>query len=227
MVNTQEMYLKELRTYCWNNGFNPDILKIERLAHFAELIRDKNESLNLISRKDIDSIIERHIFISAYLSKFIPEKCTRFLDIGTGGGFPGIPLAIVRPELQGVLADSTGKKIDAVKEFINKLKLSNVTAENFRVESEEFKEKHANSFDLIVSRATVPLIILFRYSLPLIKERAFLLALKGGALDEEYKKAEMKYRSYIKKTTIFELSYKPNNVRNQKRKKLVLLELNK
>jgi 16S rRNA (guanine527-N7)-methyltransferase len=147
------------------------------------------------------------------------------LDIGTGGGFPGIPLAIALPELRGVLADSTGKKIEAVKEFIDKLKLSNVTAENFRVESDEFKEKYANSFDLIVSRATVPLIILFRYSLPLIKDRAYLLALKGGTLDEEYEKAEMKYKSYIKKTTVFELSYKPNNVRNQKGKKLILLEL--
>jgi len=225
MAYAQDQYLKELRSYCWENGFNPDTLKIERLAHFAELIRDKNESLNLISRKDIDSIIERHVFISAYLSKYVPEKCTRFLDIGTGGGFPGIPLAIALPELRGVLADSTGKKIEAVKEFIDKLKLSNVTAENFRVESDEFKEKYANSFDLIVSRATVPLIILFRYSLPLIKDRAYLLALKGGALDEEYEKAEMKYKSYIKKTTVFELSYKPNNVRNQNGKKLILLEL--
>ncbi len=225
MAYAQDQYLKELRSYCWENGFNPDTLKIERLAHFAELIKDKNESLNLISRKDIDSIIERHVFISAYLSKYVPEKCTRFLDIGTGGGFPGIPLAIALPELRGVLADSTGKKIEAVKEFIDKLKLSNVTAENFRVESDEFKEKYANSFDLIVSRATVPLIILFRYSLPLIKDRAYLLALKGGTLDEEYEKAEMKYKSYIKKTTVFELSYKPNNVRNQKGKKLILLEL--
>lgn len=227
MVETQELYFKELQSFCWDNGFNPDILKIERLAYFAELIRDKNESINLISRKDIDTIIERHIFISAYISKFIPDKCTRFLDIGTGGGFPGIPLAIVRPELRGVLVDSTGKKIDAVKEFIDKLKLSNVTAENSRVEDDQFKTKYENSFDLIVSRATVPLIILFRYSLPLIKDRAFLVALKGGSLDEEYKKAEMKYKAFIKKSTIFELGYKPNNVRNQKGKKLVLLELNK
>ncbi len=227
MVDTQELYFKELQSFCWDNGFNPDILKIERLAFFAELIRDKNESINLISRKDIDDIIERHIFISAYISKFIPDKCTRFLDIGTGGGFPGIPLAIVRPELKGVLADSTGKKIEAVKEFVDKLKLSNVTAENSRVEDDPFKTKYENSFDLIVSRATVPLIILFRYALPLIKDRAFLVALKGGNLDEEYKKAEMKYKAFIKKSTIFELGYKPNNVRNQKGKKLVLLELNK
>ena len=123
--------------------------------------------------------------------------------------------------------DSTSKKIDAVQEFISKLKLNNVVAENSRVESEEFKQKYANSFDLIVSRATVPLIILFRYSFPLIKEKAFIAAVKGGDLLDEFKTAELKYKAHIKKSTIFELAYKPNNSRNEKGKKLILIELNK
>lgn len=227
MVDFQEQYLKELQTFCWENGFNPDTMQAERLAYFAELVTEKNESVNLISRRDIDSIIEKHVFISSYITKYIPEKCTNFLDIGTGGGFPGIPISILRPDMRGVLVDSTKKKIDAVKEFIDKLKIGNITAENERVESPEFISKYQNSFDLVVSRATVPLIILFRYSLPLIKDKAYLLALKGGDLDEEFKKAEIKYKAYIKKSTVFELYYKPNNVRNQKGKKLVLLELSK
>ncbi len=227
MVDVQEQFLKELNSFFWENAFNPDIMKVERLAYFADLVVDKNESVNLISRRDADKIIENHIFISSYISKYIPEKCTNFLDIGTGGGFPGIPLAIVRPELKGVLVDSTTKKIDAVKEFIDKLKLGNVKAENMRVESDEFKEKYANTFDLVVSRATVPLIILFRYAIPLIKDKAYLAAIKGGNLDEEFQKAEMKYKSYIRKSTVFDLSYKPSNIRNQKGKKLVLLELHK
>jgi 16S rRNA (guanine527-N7)-methyltransferase len=227
MVDVQEQYLRELNTFYWENGLNPDPMKLERLAYLAELVAEKNESINLISRKDVDSIIENHIFISAYISKFIPEKVNYFLDIGTGGGFPGIPLAITRPELRGVLVDSTKKKIDAVKEFIDKLKIGNVAAENDRVENEEFIARHADSFDLVVSRATVPLIILFRYAIPLIKEKAFLIALKGGNLEDEYKKAEMKYKAYIRKSTTFELFYKPSNVRNQKGKKLVVLELHK
>jgi 16S rRNA (guanine527-N7)-methyltransferase len=227
MVDVQEQYLKELQSYYWENAFTPDIMKIERLAYFAELVAEKNESVNLISRRDIGNIIENHVFLCSYITKYVPEKATHFLDIGTGGGFPGIPLAIMRPELQGILVDSTNKKINAVKEFVDKLKLGNVMAENDRVESPEFIEKYKDSFDLIVSRASVPLIILFRYSLPLIKEKAYLLAIKGGDLDAEYKKAEMKYKSYIKKSTIFELYYKPTNVRNQKGKKLVLLELHK
>ena len=227
MVDVQEQFLKELNSFFWENAFNPDIMKVERLAYFADLVVDKNESVNLISRRDAEKIVENHIFISSYISKYIPEKCTNFLDIGTGGGFPGIPLAIVRPELKGVLVDSTTKKIDAVKEFIDKLKLGNVKAENMRVESDEFKEKYANTFDLVVSRATVPLIILFRYAIPLIKDKAYLAAIKGGNLDEEFQKAEMKYKSYIRKSTVFDLSYKPSNIRNQKGKKLVLLELHK
>ena len=227
MVDVQELYLKELQSFYWENNFNPDIMKVERLAFFAELIAEKNEKVNLISRKDVNSIIENHIFISSYISKYLPDKCTNFLDIGTGGGFPGIPLAIIQPEMKGVLVDSTQKKTDAVKEFVDKLKLSNVTVVNDRVESPEFITQYTDNFDLVISRATVPLIILLRYSLPLIKEKAYLAAIKGGKLDEEYKKAELKYKAYIKKSTIFELAYKPTNLRNKKGKKLILLELRK
>jgi 16S rRNA (guanine527-N7)-methyltransferase len=227
MADKQDQYLKELNIFCWENGFNPEPTRTERLAYFAQLVVEKNKKVNLISQRDVESIIEKHIFISAYISKYLPEKVTKFLDIGTGGGFPGIPLAIMRPDIRGVLVDSTSKKVDAVKDFIDKLKLSNVIAENQRVESGEFISRHGNSFDLIVSRATVPLIILFRYAVPLIKEKSFLFAMKGGDLTEEFTKAELKYKSYIKKSTIYDLHYKPSNIRNQKGKKLVLLELQK
>lgn len=226
-MDQQEQYLRELRQFFWENGITPDEYQLERLAHFANLVVTKNQKVNLISRRDEKNIIENHIFISSFISEFIPQKLNYFLDIGTGGGFPGIPLAITRPMLRGVLADSTAKKIEAVDEFIDKLKLSNIVAENNRVESPEFKEKHANKFDLVVSRGTVPLIILFRYAIPLIKEKAYMIAIKGGKLEEEYKTAEMKYKSYIKKSTIFELSYKPTNIKNKKGKKLVFLELSK
>jgi len=227
MPDRQEEYLKELRMFCWENGFNPEPTRTERLAYFSQLVADKNKRINLISKRDIDGIVEKHVFISAYITKYLPDKVTKFLDIGTGGGFPGIPLAVMRPDLRGILVDSTGKKIQAVQEFIDRLKLSNIIAENHRVESQEFISKHENSFDLIISRATVPLIILFRYAIPLIKEKAYMMAMKGGDLSEEYKKAEMKYKSYIRKSTVFELSYKPTNIRNKKEKKLILLELQK
>ena len=223
----QDNYLKELKMLCWENSFTPEPTRAERLAFFAHLVAEMNTKINLISRRDIDSIIEKHVFLSAFVTKYIPDKVTNYLDIGTGGGFPGIPFAIMRPDLEGVLVDSTNKKILAVQQFIDQLKLSNVVAENTRVESEEFISKYTDAFDMIVSRSTVPLIILLRYALPLIKDKAYLLAMKGGDLNDEYKKAETKYKAYIRKSTVYELAYKPTNLRNKKGKKLVLLELQK
>lgn len=227
MIALQENYTKQLTALNWENGFNPEVTKIERLAFFAELVAKKNKYVNLVSRRDVDSIIENHIFISSFITKYIPEKCKNFLDIGTGGGFPGIPFAIMRPEMKGILVDSTKKKADAVKEFVSKLRLGNVKVENDRVESPEFIERYSQNFDLVITRATVPLIILVRYSLPLIKEKGFIAAMKGGDIGEEYQKTELKYKSCIKKSTTFELAYKPSNIRNKKEKKLILLEINK
>lgn len=226
-MTNQEQFLRELKQLFWENNINPDINQIERLAHYSSLVVEKNQFVNLISRKDAAKVVENHVFISALLGEYLPDKVFRFVDIGTGGGFPGIPLGIMRPLLRGVLVDSTTKKIDAVKEFITKLKLTNLSAENSRIESDELKKKYADTFDLVVSRATVPLIILIRYALPLIKQKAFLVSMKGGDLADEFKEAELKYKAYIKKSTVFDLSYKPSNIRNEKGKKVILLELNK
>lgn len=226
-MKSRKVYIKELKTLFWENQLNISDYQVERMAHFAEMLVQKNEEVNLVSRKDIENIIENHIFISAYITEFLPAGANKFLDIGTGGGLPGIPLAITKPLMRGVLVDSTGKKTDAVEEFLKKLKLGNLLVENSRVESPEFIKKHKNKFNLIVSRGTVPLIILFRYALPLIKDKAYLVAIKGGNLVEEFKTAELKYKSHIKKSTVFDLSYKPNNIRNVKGKKIILLELTK
>jgi len=226
-LDLQDRYLRELKVFFWENSLSPDEYQLERLAHFAELVTEKNSKLNLISRKDVQNIIENHVFLSSFIAEFLPPKANKFLDIGTGGGFPGIPLGITRPLMHGVLVDSTSKKIQAVQDFINRLKLNNVVAENSRVESDEFIEKYSEQFDLVISRATVPLIILFRYALPLVRAKSYIASIKGGDLDSEYKTAEMKYKAYIKKSTIFELAYKPTNSRNEKGKKLILIELNK
>lgn len=222
-----ELYIQQLQNLFWGNNITPEEYQIERLANYADLLAKKNDEINLVSRKDIENIIENHIFVSSLITEYMPAKATKFLDIGTGGGLPGIPLAIMKPLLRGVLVDSIAKKISCVQEFKSKLKLGNIVAENMRVESPEFIAKYKDSFDLIVSRATVPYIILCRYSIPLIKSKAYMLALKGGNLDEEIDKAQTKWGSYIKKITVFELAYKPTNIRNEKDKKLVLTEFSK
>lgn len=227
MELTSENFKRQLTHFFWENGETPDPMAIDTLAYFAELLVQKNEVLNLVSRKDIESVVENHVFISGFISKFIPEKCKNYIDIGTGGGFPGLPIAIMRPEMKGVLVDSIKKKTDAVDEFIHKLMLSNVKVENTRVESEQFIEKYRKSFDVILSRATVPMDLLIRYALPVAKDKAYVVVMKGGDLKEEIDKMMLKYEAFIKKVTIFELHYKPTNIKNIKDKKLVYLEISK
>ena len=224
-MEKENQYLIELKKIFWENDIHPSEDQLERMARYAELLVGKNKIVNLISRKDEAKVIENHIFISAFVAGYMPERVTKFLDIGTGGGLPGIPFSIMNPLLRGVLVDSTKKKIDAVSEFVKTLKLSKIKAINSRVESPEFIEEYSQKFDLIVSRATVPLVILFRYALPLIKDRAYIMAIKGGDLTEEFKIAKIKYGSYIKRHTTFELAYKPSNLRNANEKKLVLMAL--
>ncbi len=218
-------YLREITRFFWENDEHPDTSQMEELARYAQMIVQKNQIINLISRKDTNAVIENHIWISAYISKFIPERCKHFLDIGTGGGFPGIPVAIMRPDMTGVLADSIKKKTEAVREFADKLMLGRISVANTRVEDPEFIARYRNSFDLVISRATDELITLVRYALPVIKQRAYLIAIKGGDMTEELSKMASKYEPYIRKSTIFELHYKPTNIRNVKEKKLVMLEL--
>jgi len=224
-LEKENQYLIELKKIFWENDIHPSEDQLERMARYAELLVGKNKIVNLISRKDEAKVIENHIFISAFVAGYMPERVTKFLDIGTGGGLPGIPFSIMNPLLRGVLVDSTKKKIDAVSEFVKTLKLSKIKAINSRVESPEFIEEYSQKFDLIVSRATVPLVILFRYALPLIKDRAYIMAIKGGDLTEEFRTAKIKYGSYIKRHTTFELAYKPSNLRNANEKKLVLMAL--
>jgi len=224
-LEKENQYLIELKKIFWENDIHPSEDQLERMARYAELLVGKNKIVNLICRKDEAKVIENHIFISAFVAGYMPERVTKFLDIGTGGGLPGIPFSIMNPLLRGVLVDSTKKKIDAVSEFVKTLKLSKIKAINGRVESPEFIEEYSQKFDLIVSRATVPLVILFRYALPLIKDRAYIMAIKGGDLTEEFRTAKIKYGSYIKRHTTFELAYKPSNLRNANEKKLVLMEL--
>lgn len=224
-VNLSVDFETQLKIYLSENQINIPEESFYQLLNYVDLLLAKNEDINLISRKDVDNVIEKHIFHSLLLLKYLPPKVTTFLDFGTGGGLPGIPLAIARPDLQGVLVDSIQKKTIALKEFASKLMLENVTVECARCESEEFISKYPNTFDLIVSRATVKLPVFVRYSIPVMKSKAYVMALKGGNIEEEFKIANLKWKPFIKRSTVIELAYKPNNVKNENEKKLVIFEL--
>lgn len=150
------------------------------------LYADWNEKINVISRKDIDQLYTRHVLHSLALAKFASfEPGSKILDVGTGGGFPGIPLAILFPESRFFLVDSIGKKIKVVQEVAEACGLKNVDAAHMR--AEKIQEK----FDFVVSRAVASTKIIWQWTNRLIKRsdhptlsNGYLL-LKGGDLDEE------------------------------------------
>lgn len=158
----------------------------EQFAQLDALYRDWNSKINVISRKDIDSLYEHHVLHSLAIAKWIPfQPDSYILDVGTGGGFPGIPLAIMFPQCQFVLVDSIGKKIKVASEVAKALGLTNVVCKQERVEEE--KEK----FDFVVSRAVMPLpdlVKLVRKNISNKHRNAIpngLIVLKGGDLQAE------------------------------------------
>lgn len=160
-----------------------------RLSQLHALYSEWNEKINVVSRKDIDNIYEKHILHSLAIAKFATFKPgTAVLDIGTGGGFPGIPLAIMFPETQFHLVDSIGKKIKVVQGVAEALKLQNVKAEQARVEDSSRK------YDFIVSRAVAPMDQLHSWTFkkfrkdPLNDIANGYILLKGGDLTEELQK---------------------------------------
>ena len=163
-------------------------LQQQQFRQLAALYEDWNQKINVVSRKDIDELYLRHVLHSlgiAKVERFLPN--TSVLDVGTGGGFPGIPLAILFPETKFTLVDSIGKKIKVVEEVVAGLQLENVSPVNKRVE--ELDQR----FDFIVSRAVAAMPTFVHWVKGKIKKentherRNGILYLKGGDLSEELK----------------------------------------
>ena len=158
----------------------------EQFAQLDALYRDWNSKINVISRKDIDNLYDHHVLHSLAIAKLLPfQPGTTILDVGTGGGFPGIPLAILFPECQFMLIDSIGKKIKVASEVAQALGLTNVVCKQERAEEEKQK------FDFVVSRAVMPLpdlVKLVRKNVSNKHKNAVpngIIVLKGGDLKEE------------------------------------------
>ncbi|KAB7529447.1 16S rRNA (guanine(527)-N(7))-methyltransferase RsmG [Flagellimonas olearia] len=163
----------------------------EQKGHFRALealYQDWNKKINVVSRKDIDELYLRHVLHSLGIAKIQSfNEGSRILDVGTGGGFPGIPLAILFPEVQFTLVDAIGKKIKVVQEVVEGLGLDNVTAHHTRVEDLD------GQFDFIVSRAVAAMPTFVHWTKGKIKKDSAharkngILYLKGGDLEEELK----------------------------------------
>ena len=180
----------------------PD-LSDEQITQFTQLeilYKDWNAQINVISRKDIDALYLKHVLHSLGVAKVISfQPNTKILDVGTGGGFPGIPLAILFPQCEFVLVDAIGKKIKVVNEIVDRLGLQNVKAYHQRAEEVE------GQFDFVVTRAVTRI----KKFIPWVKGKLSpestheikngILFLKGGDLEEEIAESQ-------KKVTIYPLS---------------------
>lgn len=177
----------------------PD-LDEEKKGKFAQLeglYKDWNSKINVVSRKDIDELYLRHVLHSLGIVKvqsFMPGASV--LDIGTGGGFPGIPLAIMFPETEFVLVDSIGKKIKVVNGVAEALSLNNVSGIHARAEQID------QQFDFIVSRAVTRMKPFYQWTKGKFKKESVherkngILYLKGGDLKEEMAESKLRYKSY-------------------------------
>ncbi len=177
----------------------PDLTQhqIDQFKQLEHLYNEWNSQINVISRKDMEHFYEHHVLHSLGIAKVIQfKKDTEILDVGTGGGFPGIPLAIMFPEVQFHLVDSIGKKIKVVNEVANAIELKNIIAEHKR--AEEVKAK----FDFVVSRAVTRLINFYPWVHDRFKKESFntldngILYLKGIDLTEEFDELRKPYQLY-------------------------------
>jgi 16S rRNA (guanine527-N7)-methyltransferase len=164
-------------------------VQIKQFEQLESIYKNWNAQINVISRKDIDELYLRHVLHSLAIAKVVQSKAkTKILDVGTGGGFPGIPLAILFPECEFVLVDSIQKKIKVVQEVANELGLENVKAMQIRA------EKVVGEFDFIVSRAVTKMDAFINWVRKKIKKKQNheikngILYLKGGDLTEELSK---------------------------------------
>jgi 16S rRNA (guanine527-N7)-methyltransferase len=174
----------------------------EQFKNLLPLYKEWNEKINVISRKDFDHLYERHVLHSLGIARILEFKSgTQILDIGTGGGFPGIPLAILLPEVQFHLIDSIGKKIKVVEDVASNLHLKNVTANHIRA------EQLKGNYDFIISRAVTRLKPFLAWTKGKIKSTGIndlpngILYLKGGDVEEELN--EINQQSFVYDLSIF------------------------
>lgn len=159
------------------------------LMRAADLYMDWNSKVNVISRKDMDYFFERHVLHSMSILKIAKLK-GRVMDLGSGGGLPGIPLAIMLPDVQFVLVDSIGKKCKVMRDIAKELGLKNVSVINDRAEDVE------GEFDIVVCRAVAPLRTILHWVGNKVKKGGKMYCLKGGDLSEEIKEAKVQAKTY-------------------------------
>lgn len=182
-----EKTLKELEEFLREDGRFSES-QIEALLRYSHLVLETNQHLNLTAITDSEGFYTKHILDSLSLLKFIDAmakkaetKAISFLDIGSGAGFPGIPLKTMRPELKLVMLDSLNKRVKFLKEVIQDLNLDNTKAIHARAEDLAHQAEYRENFDLVSARAVAKLPVLVEYALPYLKKDGLFLAMKTSS----------------------------------------------
>jgi 16S rRNA (guanine527-N7)-methyltransferase len=201
------------RTLCVKNGFLLTDFQLEQLDQYVNLLLDWNKKINLISRKDEENFWTYHILHSiSPLFKLKLMEGSKIVDIGTGGGLPGIPLKILRPDISLICLDATRKKVNAVSQIVDELKLENVNVIWGRAEEIGMQSEYLHRFDFAIARAVCQLNELISLSINFLKKRNYsdlfeytksggpidpnppaLIAFKGGDLTQEIDMAKRQH----------------------------------
>lgn len=191
------MLITEFEKICNENNINLSNEQIKQIEVYENELKKWNENVNLISRKDINNILERHILHSLTILKYVDIFDNAIcLDIGSGGGLPGIPIKIAKPSIKLIMIDSIAKKTNITRQIVNKLALTNVNVINDRVENIAKNIIYKKSIDFVIARAVAKTDLILKWSLPLIKNNGKIVLLKGGDLSEEIADAKKISNSY-------------------------------
>lgn len=173
-------------------GFTVTTNQLAQFTAYYEMLIETNKQLNLTAITDPHEVAVKH-FVDSLTALdddvHIFKQGAKLLDLGTGAGFPGIPLAIMRPDLEIVLFDSLQKRLNFLSAVISELNLSKVTTLHGRAEDMSHDDRHREAYDLVTSRAVARLPVLLEWALPYVKQNGYMVALKGAAYEDEINEA--------------------------------------
>jgi len=180
----------DLKSLASKNGIKISEEKIGLLEKFIRLFTEKNNIINLTKINSGKEFLIKHILDSLFVDKLVKIRPSqKVADIGTGGGLPGLPMAIMNPESYFTLIDSVQKKIKCVNEFASQLNLKNTTGLSGRLEDIGRDKKYRENFDIVLARALASLPVLLELAIPLIKKGGVFVAMKGPKYEDELKSA--------------------------------------